>query len=56
MTVNNIVDWYQDEISRWNFYSDSQRIGIDDGHIIVCLRSYEWYITKDKIEEALHEE
>lgn len=52
MTVNNIVEWYQDEISHWDFYSDSQRAGIDNGHIIVCLRSYDWYITKDKIEDA----
>ena len=52
ISVNNIVDWYQDEISNWNFYSDTQRAGMENGHIIVCLRSYDWYITKDKIEDV----
>lgn len=49
MTVNEIVEMYQEEISDWNFFSDSQQAFMRDGHIVVCLRNYRWYITKEVI-------
>ena len=53
LEVQDIVDSYQNEISNWDFYSDSQRAFIKDGYIIVCLRDYNWYKTKERITDAL---
>lgn len=54
MNVDQIVDAYADEIKNWDFYSDGQRAYIDDNsHIVVCLRNYNWYITKNPIKTEL---
>lgn len=50
MTIDQIVDAYDDEISEWNFFSDSQHAYVDENsHIVVCLRNYNWYITREPI-------
>lgn len=53
MNIKDIIEAYQDEISKWDFYSDSQKVYSDDNYIIVCLRDYDWYITKEKITDPL---
>lgn len=50
MTVQQIVDLYQEELKNWDFFSDSQRAYVDENSkIVVCLRDYNWYITKHPI-------
>ena len=50
MIVNDIVKAYADELENWNYFSDGQRAYLDkDNHIIVCLRNYNWYITKESV-------
>ena len=46
ITVDQIVGAYADELDEWNFFSDSQKAYVDEGYIVVCLRNYNWYITK----------
>ena len=54
MTIKDIVKAYSDELSRWDFFSDSQRAYVnDEGYIVVCLRNYNWYITKEPIKSNL---
>lgn len=53
MTVEEIVEAYADEISEWNFFSDHQVARMEDDHILVCLRNYKWYITKEPITDPL---
>lgn len=54
MTVNDVVQAYADETSNWDFFSDPQRAYIDsENHIVVCLRNYNWYITKEPIKDVL---
>ncbi len=53
ITVEDIVGAYGNEISNWDFYSDPQRAGMDQGRIVVCLRDYNWYITKEAITDPL---
>ena len=53
LTINQIVDMYQEELDRWDFFSDPQRAYVDETkHIVVCLRNYNWYITKYPIRNA----
>lgn len=50
MTIDQVVDAYDEELENWNFFSDSQRAYVDENsHIVVCLRDYQWYITKEPI-------
>ena len=49
MTVEEIVEAYANELSNWDFFSDHQVARMENGHIQVCLRNYNWYITKDPI-------
>ena len=49
ITVEDIVEAYNREISNWDFYSDPQWASIDQGRIVVCLRGYNWYKTKEVI-------
>ena len=50
MTIKDIVEAYADELCQWDFFSDSQRAYVNDkGCIVVCLRNYQWYITKEPI-------
>lgn len=50
MTIGQVVDEYAEELDNWNFFSDSQRAYVDENnHIVVCLRNYNWYITKNPI-------
>lgn len=54
MTIDQIVDAYADELKNWDFFSDGQRAYVDEnGHIVVCLRNYNWYITKEIIKTEL---
>jgi len=54
MMVEELIDAYQEEITRWDFYSDSQRAFLDsDNKIVVCLRNYDWYITKEPITDLM---
>ena len=54
MTVEDIVELYSNELDNWQFFSDSQKARItEDGHIIVCLRNYNWYVTKEPIKDAI---
>lgn len=54
MTIDQVVDAYDEELTNWNFFSDSQRAYVDeDSHIVVCLRDYHWYITKEPITNEL---
>ena len=54
MTIDQVVDAYAEELQNWNFFSDSQRAYVDeDGRIVVCLRDYNWYITKAPITNEL---
>ena len=54
ITVKDIISCFQSEISHWDFFSDSQRCYLDKNkHIVVCLRSYQWYITKEPIEDIM---
>ena len=51
-TIDQVVDIYAEELENWNFFSDSQRAYCnEDGKIVVCLRDYQWYITKEKIND-----
>ena len=53
MTVEDIVELYNNELDNWQCYSDSQKAGItEDGYIRVCLRNYKWYETKEPIKDA----
>lgn len=50
MTIDQLVDLYEEELENWQFFSDKQRAYVnDDEHIVVCLRNNNWYITKHKI-------
>ena len=50
MTIDQIVDAYEEELDNWNFFSDSQRAYVDENsRIVVCLRNYNWYITKEPV-------
>lgn len=50
MTITQVVDAYAEELENWDFFSDSQRAYVDkNNHIVVCLRNYSWYITKNPI-------
>lgn len=54
MTIDQIVDAYAEELTNWNFFSDSQRAYVtEDRHIVVCLRDYQWYATKEPITNEL---
>lgn len=54
MTIEQIVDAYAEELKNWNFFCDPQRAYVDeDSHIVVCLRDYNWYITKEPITNEL---
>ena len=54
MTINQITDAYGEELENWNFFSDSQRCYVDENnHIVVCLRNYNWYITKEPINKEI---
>ena len=54
ISISDIIEVYQDELANWDYFSDPQRCYLDeDGHIVVCLRDYNWYITKEKITEPL---
>lgn len=54
ITVDQIANAYQEELEKWDFFSDGQRCYIDDqDHIMVCLRNYNWYTTKEPIKDAL---
>lgn len=47
MTVDQVVDAYATELDDWNLFSDSQKAYVNEKrHIVVCLRNYNWYITK----------
>ena len=52
MTIDQVVDLYQEELENWQFFSDSQHAYVDENnHIVVCLRNYKWYITKQPIND-----
>lgn len=54
MTVDQIVNAYKDEIQNWDFFSDRQKAYVDENrHIVVCLRNYNLYITKNPIKTEL---
>lgn len=54
MTIKQVVDAYAEELKNWNFFCDPQRAYVDeDNHIVVCLRDYNWYITKAPITNEL---
>ena len=54
MTIKQITDAYADELENWDFFSDGQRCYIDENnHIVVCLRNYNWYITKEPITDNM---
>lgn len=54
MTIDQIVDAYAEELQNWDFFSDTQRAYVnEDSRIIVCLRDYNWYITKAPITNEL---
>ena len=53
MTVEDVVKAYADELENWEFFSDHQVCRLENGHIIVCLRNYNWYITKEPIKDCL---
>lgn len=51
MDINFITDAYAHELENWDFFSDSQRCYINmQNHIVVCLRNYQWYITKEPVQ------
>lgn len=50
--IRKIVKAYRDELDNWQFFSDSQKAYVaGDKRIIVCLRNYDWYITKKPIKK-----
>lgn len=50
MTIYQVVNEYAEELSNWDFFSDRQTAYVDENrHIVVCLRNYNWYITKNPI-------
>lgn len=52
MTIDQVVDLYEEELENWQFFSDSQHAYVDENnHIVVCLRNYNWYITKQSIND-----
>ena len=53
MTVDQIVEAFADELSNWDFFSDGQRAYVENNHIVVCLRDYNWYITKEPITNCM---
>lgn len=54
MTIDQITDAYAEELENWNFFSDSQRCYVNEkSHIVVCLRNYNWYITKEPIKDII---
>lgn len=54
MTIDQITDAYEAELQKWNFFSDGQRCYVDkNNHIVVCLRNYSWYITKEPITDVM---
>lgn len=54
MTINDIIEAYQEILDEWQIFSDSQHIGItEDGRVRVCLRNYNWYVTNEPIKDPL---
>lgn len=53
MKLTDIIDAYANELQNWDFFSDPQRIYLENEHIVVCLRNYDWYITKEKIKDTM---
>lgn len=53
MKISDIIEAYANELQNWDFFSDSQRIYMKDEHIVVCLRNYDWYITKEKVKDTM---
>lgn len=53
MKLPDIIEAYSNELQNWDFFSDSQRIYMENEHIVVCLRNYQWYITKEKVEDCM---
>lgn len=52
--VEDVILCFQEEISKWDFFSDSQRACLDENNrIVVCLRNYNWYITKNEITDTI---
>lgn len=52
--IRKIVKAYRDELDNWQFFSDSQKAYITgDKRIIVCLRNYDWFITKKPIKKQM---
>ena len=49
MSVEEIIKAYSDELDNWDFFSDHPVCRMEKGHIQVCLRNYNWYITKEII-------
>ena len=50
--IRKIVNAYSDELDNWQFFSDSQKAYITgDKKIVVCLRDYNWYITKKPVKK-----
>lgn len=52
MTVQDVVDMYQENLAEYNFWADEQKAWIYKGHICALLRDYHHYMTKEKIEDA----
>lgn len=54
MSIEKIINAYAEELENWNFFSDSQKCYIvENNHIVVCLRNYNWYITKEPITDIM---
>lgn len=53
MKVEDVVKAYADELENWDFFSDSQRAYVEDGYIVVCLRNYNWFKTRNKITNSM---
>lgn len=53
LTLNKILEAYRDELANWDFFSDGQRCYLEENHIVVCLRNYNWYITKEPVLDSL---
>ena len=53
MKLTDIIEAYANELQNWDFFSDPQTISLKNEHIVVCLRNYNWYITKEKIKDVM---
>lgn len=54
MDVEDVVAAYANELQDWDYFSDSQRAYCSvDKRIVVCLRNYNWYITKERVPDAI---